>query len=409
MSISFWQQTRRSRKLSYDVVVVGGGIVGTSTAYWLRRRQPSLRVALVEAHALGAGASGRSAGIVGQGTAADYLTDIDRYGERTARRLWHFTRANRDLMASELTGEAVGWSSNGSLAVAGDETEAERLQASVGRLRAAGAPVIYLNSEKTNARVRASGLHGGLYVTTGAVVNPLQLVRHLAETSEADLHTHLPVQQVHWDNEEGVLLDTPDLRLWGRRVVFALGASLPRLVPSVSGYVRSVRGQMLATTAAQSQSMPVPVYSHRDGFYVRQLETGEVMVGGGRHLHPEAEETDDDATTPAVQSSLERYLHTYYPWTRGLAIRARWSGTMGFSPDGRPVVGTVPEHPEGIFATGFTGRGMGYGFRMGRLLAKRACGAKHPDGYDLFTPDRFDNVDGQKGSRTIQPGESRRA
>jgi len=393
MSISFWQQSHRRQTLTYDVVIVGGGIVGCSTAYWLHRRRPSLRVALVEAHTLGGGASGRNAGFILQGAGPDYGADVERYGERTARRLWHFTRANRDLMASELTGTVFGWASDGSLTVAGDAEEDERLRASVAHLRAAGAPVVYLDPEEANERIDGEGFYGGLYVTTGAVVDPLRLVRHLARRSEAALHTHLPVQELHWGERDGVLLDTPDLRLWGRRVVLAVGPSLPTLVPSLSSYVRPVRAQMLATAPAQTTAIEHPVYSHQGGFYIRQLDEGEVLVGGGRHQHRDAEETAVDSTTPAVQATIERYLHTHFPWSRELPVQRRWSGTMGFSPDGRPVIGAVPEHPDSLFATGFTGHGMGYGFRMGRLLAARACGRSRPDGYDLFTASRFDDVD----------------
>jgi glycine/D-amino acid oxidase-like deaminating enzyme len=388
MTRSHWQHTRRQQEAAYDVIVVGGGIVGCSTAYWLGRRQPSLRVAIVEAQTLGAGASGRNAGFVLQGTAADYGTDVDRYGERTARRLWHFTRANRDLMAAELRGSAFGWASEGSLTAAGDAEEAERLRASVAQLRAAGAPVVYLEPEKTNERLRSTRFHGGLYVTIGAVVNPLQLVQHLADESGADLRPHHPVEQIRWDGET-VRLKTPDLRLRARRLVLTAGAGLPDLVPSLSRYLRPVRAQMLATAPAETPSIPVPVYSHEGGFYVRQLDDGTVLAGGGRHQHRAAEETRVDSTTPAVQATIERYLHRYYPWTQPLPVRRRWSGTMTFSPDGRPVVGPVPEHPESVFATGFTGHGMGYGFRMGRLLATCLCDRQQPAEYDLFAASRF--------------------
>ncbi len=389
MTVSFWQQAHREQATAYDVIVVGGGIVGAATAYWLGRRRPSMRVALVEARTLGAGASGRNAGFILQGTAADYLSDVERFGTRTARRLWHFTRENRDLLASELRGAAFGWESEGSLTVAGDADEDERLRASVSHLRAAGAPVVYLEPKKTNRRLHATGLHGGLYVTSGGVVNPLQLVRYLADESGAELHTHYPVTRIRWAGD-GVTLGSSDRSIWGRRVVLAVGSALPELVPSLSRFVRPVRAQMLATAPTDASSIPVPVYSHEGGFYVRQLADGTVLAGGGRHQHRAAEETDVDTTTPAVQATIERYLHTHYPWTQSLAIRRRWSGIMGFSPDGRPVVGPVPEHAESVFATGFTGHGMGYGVRMGRLLAERVCGTTRPDGYDLFAASRFE-------------------
>jgi len=392
MTTSFWQQAHRRREAAYDVVVIGGGIVGCSTAYWLHRRRPSLRVAILEARTLGAGASGRNAGFILQGTHTDYRSDMDRYGKQAARRLWNFTRENRDLLATELRGTAFDWRSDGSLTAAGTGDEAERLRAGLSHLRTAGAPVVYLDPDETNARLGASGFHGGLFVTTGAVVNPLQLVRHLAAQSEADIHTQHPVERIHW-RDPGVVLHTPSRRVRADRVVLALGPSLPSLVPATSAYVRPVRAQMLATAPADTTHISVPVYSHHGGFYVRQLEDGRVLAGGGRHQHRDAEETSADATTPAVQATIERYLHTYFPWTQPLSIEQRWSGTMGFSPDGRPVVGRVPGHPEGIFATGFTGHGMGYGFRMGRLLADLAEGTQRPGALDLFAASRFENTE----------------
>ncbi len=389
MTTSIWQHAHRKRETVYDVIVVGGGIVGCSTAYWLRRRQPSLDVAIVEADTLGAGASGRNAGFVVQGTDVDFLSDIERYGRRAARRLWHFTRDNRDLLSSELHTSTFGWRSDGSLTVAATEAENQRLQDCVPRLRAAGAPVVHLDADKTNARLRASGFAGSLFVTTGAVVNPLRLVHHIAAESGADVRTQHPVEALD-DGEPGVTLRTPHLRLRADQAVLAMGASLPSLVPSLRSFAQPMRAQMLSTQAADRQHASVPIYSHGGAFYVRQLEDGTVLAGGGRHSHAEAEATATDATTPAVQAAIERYLHRHFPWTQAMPIERRWSGTMTFSPDGRPVVGPVPGLPGSVFATGFTGHGMGYGFRMGRLLADLVGGKSQPDGYDLFSADRFD-------------------
>ena len=221
-------------------------------------------------------------------------------------------------------------------------------------------------------------------------------MRHIAAKSEADVHTLHPVERIDW-RESGVRLDTPEQRFRADQVVLAVGPSLPTLVPGTRPFVRPVRAQMLATAATDTRHIPIPVYSHQGEFYVRQLENGRVLAGGGRHSHRDAEETSADATTPAVQATIERYLHTYFPWTRPLSIVQRWSGTMGFSPDGRPVVGRVPEHPEGVFATGFTGHGMGYGFRMGRLLAD-VVGGQRPEALDLFAASRVDDATGTTGA-----------
>jgi len=394
MTTSFWQHTHQRERTTYDVVVVGGGIIGCSTAYWLSQREPSLDVAIVEALTLGAGASGRNAGFLIQGTDVDFLADIDRYGKRTARHLWAFTRDNRDLIASELRKSAFGWRADGALTVATTPQENERLQGCVPPLRAAGAPVVHLDVEKTNARLQSVGYHGGLFVTSGATVDPLRLVHHIAEQSRADLRTQQRVDAVQSEGR-GVRVDTTSLQLRAEQVVLAVGASLPSLVPALSEYVRPVRAQMLATAPADTHHVSLPVYTHGGKFYIRQVNDRSVLAGGGRQSHREAEVTDTDTTTPAVQAAIERHLHRHFPWTQSLAVRQRWSGIMAFSPDGRPVVGRVPELPGSFFVTGCTGHGLGYGFRLGRLVADLVGGTPRPDGIELFAASRFpdDNPD----------------
>jgi glycine/D-amino acid oxidase-like deaminating enzyme len=387
MTVSFWQRAWRQPSASYDVAVVGGGVVGAATAFWLGQERPGWRVALVEAHTVGFGASGRNAGFLLQGGARDYLADVRAFGARRARRLWHFTRTNRDLVASTFAPEAVGFEGQGSLTVAGDAAEDERLQASLPHLRAAGAPVVYCLPEETNHRLGARGFRGSLFVTSGAAVDPLRLVRALASRSGAEVLEHCAVLAL--DPRSGrTVLETPTRTLEAGRVVLTLGAHLPQVVPALSRFVRPVRAQMLATAKAPERVLPLPAYSHEGHYYARQTPTGHVLVGGARHRHEDTEVGYADATTPALQADLERYLHTHFPWTRGLPVARRWSGTMAFSPDGLPVVGTVPGVPGSLWASGFTGHGMGYGVHMGRLLSALVQGGR-PSALDLFAVRRF--------------------
>ena len=389
MSVSFWQQTSPADVAAYDVIVVGGGIVGCSTAYWLRRRRSRLRVALVEAYSIGHGATGRNAGFLLQGTDTDYLTDIDTYGPYRAKQLWRFTRDNRNLIESELQGQAFDLIARGSLLVAGTEEQDARLQATVPPLRTIGAPVVYLSAKETNRRLGAEGFRGSLFVTSGAMVNPMRLVQHIASASRAHVLEYHPVQAVVPDGDH-YRLETGGRRLEAGQVVLALGAYLPQLVPELEPYVRPVRAQMLATAPADAQHIKVPAYTDAGEFYIRQVHNGQVLLGGARHRHAADEVGYTDTTTKAVQEDLEQYLHAHFPWARELAVGQRWSGTMGFSPDRLPAVGAVPDQPGNFWASGFTGHGMSYGFRMGKLLAALVLGDTQPEGYDLFTASRFE-------------------
>lgn len=389
MTLSIWQRQARDEDVVCDVAVVGGGIIGCSVAYWLRRYAPSLQVAIVEAGCLASGASGRNAGFLIQGTAHDYVTDIKRYGHERARQLWHFTRENRELIASELRSRAFSLESSGSLTVAGTPAEDERLRRAVSLMRYDGAAVAYIPPDQANRRLMSQGFLGGLYIPSGAMLNPALLVRHIAAQSGAHVLEHHRVLGAE-PTQEGVMLDTPVRCIRARKVVLALNAYLPTLYPELSRYVRPVRAQMLATAPMAPRWLQLPAYTHEGYFYIRQAPDGAVLLGGARHLHESEEVGYVDKTTSALQADLEAYLHKHFPQTRSLQVHRRWSGVMGFSPDGLPVMGTVPGLPDSVWAAGFTGHGMSYGFRFGQLLAGRTLGHPRPDEADLFDVDRFE-------------------
>lgn len=368
-----------------DVAVVGGGIAGVSVAHWLRRLEPGLDVVVLEKDRLATGASGRNAGFLLQGTDADYATTVARLGRERARRLWKFTCETRDGLADALADADVGFEAAGSFTVAGDEAEAQRLRTSQRLLREDGVEAEYLVADTTNERLGSEGFLGALYVPAGAVLNPVRAVRALAERSGARLWEETGVLAIE-PAGNGLHVTTTGGMIEAGRVVVAVNAALPRLLPDLAGIVAPVRAQMLATEPVPRR-LAWPLYSHEGYFYLRQMPTGEVLLGGARHLHREAEVGDEDATTQPLQADLEAYLRRHFP-ALAAPVTRRWSGTMGFSRDGLPAFGEAPDRPGAWWVGGFTGHGMGYGFRMGRTVAAAVLG--HADPYaDLFRADRF--------------------
>ena len=368
---------------TWDVVIVGGGIMGCATAYWLRRFEPSLRVALCEAETLAFGASGRNAGFLLLGTHTDYASAVEAFGRARARLLWQFTAENVRLIREELDGAAFNLQMTGSMIAAGSTGEAARLQHAAKLLAEDGADAEYLEADTANARMHSEGFQGALAVPEGGTLHPGRLVRYLAAQSGASVLEGWPVTALEADGE-AVRLTSPSGDLRARRVVLTLNAYLPRLLPDAAAYVRPVRAQMLATEPL-APFLDVPVYSHEGFFYLRQLPDGRMYLGGARHLHEAEEVGFGDVTTVGLQADLEAYLRIHFPQVGAPTVERRWSGTMGFSPDGLPVVGAVPDLPAATFATGFTGHGMGFSVRFGQLLAHRVLGRKdrHANLFDV--------------------------
>lgn len=372
-TLSIWQSALRGAPHECDVAVVGAGIVGSATAYWIGRQAPATHVVLLDAERPAAGASGRNAGFVLQGAGSDYALDVDRYGRETAQRLWRFTRENRDLILAE-AGAAAGFEATGSLVVAGSSGEDARLRRAFDLMREDGLPAAYLTSRAVADRTGVTGLGGGLFVTTGGVIDPARLVGHLAARSGADVRPGCAAVAIEPTPDGRGLVRTTAGDVIARRVVVALNAYAPRVVPELGRFVRPVRAQMLATSVVLPRRLAIPVYSHDGYFYVRQRPDGQIVLGGARHRHVDAEVGYEDATSEGVQNDLETYLARHIPAARGAQVVHRWSGTMGFSPDGLPVVAALDGLPGAVAAVGFTGHGMAYGMNFGRHLATWAIG-----------------------------------
>lgn len=383
-TVSLWQ---RPPRVEADVAIVGGGVIGTATAWALRRLDPGLRVAILEAERLAHGASGRNAGFLLLGTASDYASAVEQYGRDAARRIWAFTAEAFRLAAEVGEAEDVGFVWTGSVIASADAPETDRLHRAHRLLAEDDVQTAFLTGGEADRQIGGVGFSGALVVPEGGAIDPARLVRALARLSGAEVRDHWRVAHVEPEGGRVRLGAEGGGEAVADRVLVATNAYLPRLLPGLSPVVRPVRAQMLATAPA-SPTLAAPVYSHEGYFYVRQRADGRVLLGGARHLHRDAEVGYEDATTEALQASLADYLATHFPSLAGVPVERRWSGTMGFSPDGLPILGAVPGVPGAQFAAGFTGHGMGYALRFG-LLAARVLVGESDDALDLFHADRL--------------------
>src|SRR5690606_34009836 len=95
---------------------------------------------------------------------------------------------------------------------------------------------------------------------------------------------------------------------------------------------------------------------------------GRLLIGGGRKQNkPLEHDTTDDRVTDPVQRVLDAYLRAKFPDVEE-PVERRWAGIMGFTPDGLPLVGTLPGKPNVGFAVGFNGHGLA----LGAGVAERA-------------------------------------
>lgn len=354
---------------SLDVLVIGGGITGLSLLHWLWRR--GVKAAVVERMGVAAGASGRNAGFLLTGVADNYAVACRTHGRALARELWDFTAGNHDLLLDLLGGAEVGHRRNGALTLAGVAGELEELRESAELLAEDSLGGAFIDApEEAPAWSR-----GGLLMERDGVVDPVAACSALARCAPAaSICEQVTVRALH-SSAASVRVDTSAGEVVAGEVVVAANAWTAALIPGMP--IAPVRAQMLAS-AAVTPSPPTgrPVYAHRGHRYWRRLDSGELLAGGCRELAAADEQTDADEPTPAVQGHLDAFV-------AGLLgapaeITHRWAGTMGFTPDGLPLVGPVPGMPRVWVCGGFTGHGLGMAAAAARAIADRLCGGAPP-------------------------------
>lgn len=369
-----------------DVVVVGGGLLGCWTAYWLARA--GVAVTLVERTGIGWGATGRNGGFVGSGTAVGYGDAIDRYGHETARDLWRFTLEGQALVKRVLDEEEIACDHRapGILSLALTEADLDDMRLDIVAMNAdgfTGAIVDRATAQDAIATPLAPEIVGGAWFSRdGGQLHSMRYLTGLAAAARRH-GAHLGQAGVTAlvTEDGGTRVETAAGPIRACRVVVAVNAWSDELVPALAGIVVPVRGQILAY-----EPIP-PVFSTGlaasitpSGEYWQQTPEGSIVIGGCRADAPNGDRgVREIEPTPDVIASIGAVLPRLFPELDGLRVARRWAGPMAFTSDYLPVADAAPELP-GVWLTGgFCGHGMPYGPRVGQLLAETAMTGTTPD------------------------------
>jgi gamma-glutamylputrescine oxidase len=409
MNNSYWLNTAplfeaRAQRLpaGSGIVILGAGIMGSALAYYLAVAGRRPLVLERNLHPAG-GATGRNGGLVIGGPAQSYRATARRLGRESAREITQLTHLNRSLIEALLANESIDAADavTGFVSLASDVNEAAELQASANALRADGFAAQWL--ERAAAEACLGTALGPQYV--GALFKPDDGVIHSARYTfgVAQAAARRGAQFAYGARVEAVApaaggrgwsIATTHGRVLAEQVIVTLNAWAGDLFPELEALITPTRGHVVLTAPVGFKVRP---WSANWGYeYGRQLENGQLLVGGKRESRadlergyraPPGENVPD--VLPEVVAALAEFVPAHFPAAAGVPIVHQWTGLMGFTPDNQPLAGAWPGR-EGLWLlAGFSGHGMPFSQVLPKALAARLTGQAGPAIPKAFDPARF--------------------
>jgi len=337
LSQSYWKKQAELPPQS-DVIIVGGGFIGLSVAYWLMKTKPLLKITILDSQALGEGASGRNAGFLTKGSLSFYEHLSLSWGKSAAEDIYDFAQESINLVLSELKFEDFLSTSSFTLY-----------------------PSIKEFNFKGFSRVRAilPQIKDCFEVRGEVSINPMRLLKELeARVREKGVAIFRGVECFQLI---GKTVHTNFGNISGEQIVLALNGHINTLVP---GLVAPQRAQMLCVELERDVLLPGLMYAPDDRVYFKSIGERKLVIGGKRLVEPIAENTAILGINLNIQTALENYVISNIGSIK--TVHARWSGIMGFSSDELPII----EKKENYYLiAGFSGHGMGFGFNASRNLS----------------------------------------
>jgi glycine/D-amino acid oxidase-like deaminating enzyme len=354
MTVSIWQADGAQPVREVDFLVVGAGLVGCAAAAFAAQAGHS--VVITEARDVALGASSRNAGFMITGLDMYYHHAIERYGLAAARDIWALSRATHAHWRRWAGADDVPLDECGSLLLAESAAEAHDLEQAARAMAADGLPVEYLSRDPLNR-----GYHAAIRQPQDAAVQPYALAQAIFRQSGAELVANNEVYRVAQDGDTA-LVYTRQAIFRARHALLCVNAYAPLLDAYFVGKVIPTRAQCLVTAPLPGGPLIGACgYSDYGYMYYRDTFDGRLLIGGGRKQNkPLEHDTTEDRITEPVQRVLDDYLRARFP-DISAPVERRWAGIMGFSADGLPLVGTLPDRPRVGFALGFHGHGLALG------------------------------------------------
>ncbi|TLF47337.1 FAD-binding oxidoreductase [Halomonas urmiana] len=364
-----------------DVCVIGGGITGCSAALHLAERGYS--VVLLEAGAIGHGASGRSGGQILPGLGTDIATVEKALGRERAREIWEMSREAVRLTAALIERHDIpcelAW---GYLHAAVKPRHVHELEAFRERMTRDYdySALSLLEGDALREHVVSDAYPAALFDAEGGHLHPLNYTLGLARAARlagVAIHEHSAAVEIR--RGEPATVVTAQGRVVADSVVLGTNAYQAGLVPELSGRIMRAANYMIAT-APLSEAQAARVLPKNDALSDANFVLDYYRLSADRRLIFGGEVSYDGREPRNLTTRMDDKIARIFPVLEGVPIEYRWGGDVAITLDRAPDFGRLGRNV--YYAQGYSGHGMALAGLAGQLLAEAIAGQR--ERFDAF-------------------------
>jgi gamma-glutamylputrescine oxidase len=353
--------------LDVDACVIGGGLAGLTAARELARSGWS--VVLLEANRIASGASGRSAGLVMPGFAADVDKLVGRVGFERAKSLWTLSQAGVDYVRDAIAAEGnTGIDPQDGWLFASRVDNGDEIVRSVRLLGDLGCEIEGWPTDRVREVLHSARYFHAIHYLKALAIHPLNYALSLAAAAERDgarIFENTPALSI---DPQGVRkrIVTPAARLRANHVVIAGNVQIGGLIPQIASTLIPITSYAI-TTAPLGAQLAEAIRFHGAVSDTDHSDNQYRIVGGDRLM------LSGRATTWARNPrryvrALTRDIRKTYPQLKDIDVDYAWRGTLGRTVHRMPQIG---ELGAGVWlASGFGGHGLNTTAMAGNLIAR---------------------------------------
>jgi sarcosine oxidase subunit beta len=354
-----------SLKPTADVVIIGGGIMGASTAYHLALRGVTNVTVLESAEMFGMGSTGLNAGGVRHQFSTAINIELSKYSIAVMERF-------ADEMGQEVSLRRCGY-----LFLLDNATDLDRFKKNVALQNGLGVPSRIVSPEEIAVlapEVSLHGIVGGTWCPLDGLVDPNGLLQGYVANARrlgATFVTSTPATGITVANGRVTGVVTPAGTIATPTVLIAAGAwsSHVGALVGIDIPIQPIRRQIAVTTpvAALRPDFPFVIDFSRSLYFHR--EGHSILTGMSNHDEKPGFDTsvDEEWRLHHLELAVERL-----PLLADTDLSAEWAGLYEVTPDDQPIMGRIPSpHPDGLLiCAGFSGHGLMQGPAAGLVMAE---------------------------------------